>query len=308
MISDEAMKTWKFQRDLKKEIQRQTTILQLQDFATLVDKATVIEESLQEDAEVQVPKKRPAPLSSYSDKRHFEECRRSTEACFWCGNMGHRIRDCRMLRDDGASPQPYNGGATHSFLLRGFVKLCGLEGKQLDYKLVVATPSGSVVVCSKIVRDFPIEIHERVLPVSLIVFDMHGFDIILGMNWLSASYVNIDCHRREVVFRPPGKQEFKFLGSCVHSAPQILSGRQVRRLLLKGCQGYLALVKDTPEEERKLKGIPVVCEFPNMFLEDFSILPPDYEVEFVIELVLGTSPISKPPYCMAQEELRELKE
>ncbi|XP_057972696.1 uncharacterized protein LOC131160832 [Malania oleifera] len=69
MIPDEAKKAWKFQRGLKKEIRKQTVIWQMQDFATLVDKATIAEESLQEDLEVQVPKKRLAPPSSSSSSR-----------------------------------------------------------------------------------------------------------------------------------------------------------------------------------------------------------------------------------------------
>ncbi|XP_057979122.1 uncharacterized protein LOC131165395 [Malania oleifera] len=64
MIPDEAKKAWKFQRGLRSEIRKRTAILQLQDFATLVDKATVAEESLLEDVEVQVLKKRSAPPSS----------------------------------------------------------------------------------------------------------------------------------------------------------------------------------------------------------------------------------------------------
>ncbi|XP_057969534.1 uncharacterized protein LOC131158684 [Malania oleifera] len=68
-VSSVARKAWKFERGLKKEIRKQTVILQLHDFATLMDKATVAEESLQEDTEVQIQKKRPAPLGSYSSVR-----------------------------------------------------------------------------------------------------------------------------------------------------------------------------------------------------------------------------------------------
>ena len=48
-------------------------------------------------------------------------------------------------------------------------------------------------------------------------------------------------------------------------------------------------------------------EFPDVFLEDLLGLPPDREDEFVIDLVPGTAPISKPPYRMAPLELEELK-
>jgi hypothetical protein len=41
-----------------------------------------------------------------------------------------------------------------------------------------------------------------------------------------------------------------------------------------------------------LASLPVACEFPDVFLEDLPRLPPDRDVEFSIELELGTAPIS----------------
>ncbi|XP_057954119.1 uncharacterized protein LOC131148436 [Malania oleifera] len=318
MIPDEAKKAWKFQRSLRSEIRKQMAILHLQDFATLVDKATVAEDScchniLLEDAEVQVPKKRSAPPSSSSGTRqgnwkknsggtsqntvHFQHCslcgRRHPRqcwldvgACMRCGKQGHQARDCSMQGNSGASQQPYRGntqaqrsgqqGGTAQArvysLTLGDAKNTG--DAVTDYELVVATPSGSIVGCSK----------------------------------LFASYASIDCHRREVLFRLPGKQEFQFLRSCVRSTPRILLAMQARRLLLKGCQGYLTFLKDTPAEERELEMNAIVCEFPDMFLEDLPGLPPDHDVEFAIKLAPDTAPISKASYRMAPTELRELKE
>ena len=53
--------------------------------------------------------------------------------------------------------------------------------------------------------------------------------------------------------------------------------------------------------------ILVVCEFPNVFLDELPGLPLDRDVEFKIDLVLGTTPISKRPYRMPPNELAELK-
>ncbi|WP_457833268.1 hypothetical protein, partial [Staphylococcus aureus] len=51
----------------------------------------------------------------------------------------------------------------------------------------------------------------------------------------------------------------------------------------------------------------VVSEFPDVFPEELLGLPPEREVEFFIDLKLGTKPISKIPYRMAPIELQELK-
>ena len=65
---------------------------------------------------------------------------------------------------------------------------------------------------------------------------------------------------------------------------------------------------DTRKEALKLDDIPVVREFSDVFPKDLLGIPIDREIEFSIDLLLGTSPISKAPYRMALTELKELKE
>ena len=55
------------------------------------------------------------------------------------------------------------------------------------------------------------------------------------------------------------------------------------------------------------KDIKVVDEFPDVFPEDLPGMPPEHEIEFIIDLLSGTAPISKRPYRMAINELEELK-
>jgi hypothetical protein len=47
--------------------------------------------------------------------------------------------------------------------------------------------------------------------------------------------------------------------------------------------------------------------FPDVFAEELPGMPPERKVEFVIDLLPGTVPISKRPYRMSVEELKELK-
>jgi hypothetical protein len=57
----------------------------------------------------------------------------------------------------------------------------------------------------------------------------------------------------------------------------------------------------------QLENIPVVCEYPDVFPDYLCGMPPDRDIEFVIELQPGTAPISKRPYRMPPKELAELK-
>jgi hypothetical protein len=56
-----------------------------------------------------------------------------------------------------------------------------------------------------------------------------------------------------------------------------------------------------------LEDIRVVCDYPDVFPEELPGMPPDRDVEFVINLLPGTAPISKHPYRMSSDQLQELK-
>ena len=61
------------------------------------------------------------------------------------------------------------------------------------------------------------------------------------------------------------------------------------------------------EKVLTVKMVPIVREYRDVFPEDLPGLPPEREVEFGIDLIPGTAPISKAPYCMAPVKLSELK-
>ena len=111
-----------------------------------------------------------------------------------------------------------------------------------------------------------------------------------------------------MVFRPPGESKFLFKASCLPFMPRVISCIQANCLLRKGCQGFLASVMELQSGELEIGDIPIVREFSDVFPDDLPGLPPDHEIEFSIDLLLGTAPISKAPYRMAPTELKELKE
>ena len=79
------------------------------------------------------------------------------------------------------------------------------------------------------------------------------------------------------------------------------------RVVLSLAKKEVCLYALTGTEAMVLENIPVVCEYPDVFPEELPGMPPDREVEFIIELMPGTAPISKQPYRMPPNELKELK-
>ena len=71
---------------------------------------------------------------------------------------------------------------------------------------------------------------------------------------------------------------------------------------------HLVRVHDTTAETPTLQSVPVVSEFPDVFPDELPGLPPEREIDFTIDLLPDTQPISIPPYRMAPAELKELDE
>jgi hypothetical protein len=82
----------------------------------------------------------------------------------------------------------------------------------LNYDLWVFTPSGEMLSAQRVYRYIVISINGRDLFVDLILLDMHDFDVILGMDWLSTHHAVVDCFAKRVIFRIPRQPKFYFEG------------------------------------------------------------------------------------------------
>ncbi|GJW26092.1 putative reverse transcriptase domain-containing protein [Tanacetum coccineum] len=82
--------------------------------------------------------------------------------------------------------------------------------------------------------------------------------------------------------------------------------------MLKGCQVFLANVttKETEDKskEKRLEDVSIVRDFPEVFPENLSGLPPTRQVEFQIDLLPGAAPVARAPYRLAPSEMKELSE
>ena len=102
----------------------------------------------------------------------------------------------------------------------------------------------------------------------LILVDLKGLDVILGMDWLASNYASMDCFLKEVIFRQPGLLLVVFYGERRRALSGLISAISARCLLQKGCKGYLAHVVDTRSSEVRLENVPVVRDFLDVFPDD----------------------------------------
>ena len=197
--------------------------------------------------------------------------------------------------------------ATHSFISREYVARVGMTPVPLEYGLEIATPTGESLWPSQMLKGSLFSIESQDMKADLILIDLKGLDVILGMDWLSSNYASMDCFRKEVIFRRPGLPVVFFYGERRRTPLGLISAIYARCLLRKGCSGFLAHIVDTRSHEARIEDVPVVRDFQDVFPDDLPGPPPEREVDFPIDLVPGTAPISLPPYRMEPAELKELK-
>ncbi|KAA3462037.1 RVP_2 domain-containing protein [Gossypium australe] len=198
--------------------------------------------------------------------------------CYRCGSLDHYLKDCpeRLEKDIVQTSKPSNPAS------RGRPP-CNPYNMS-DSR--VSNPLGQYVMVDKVCKNCPLMVRGYCFSIDLMLFPFDEFDVILGMDWLTQH----------------GAMNGELL--CIESDKlDGLSNKYIR----KGYDAYLAYVLDTKVSESKIKSVPVVCEFPDVFLEELLGLSPVREVEFSIDLVPGTTPISIAPYRMAPNELKELK-
>ena len=87
----------------------------------------------------------------------------------------------------------------------------------------------------------------------------------------------------------------------------IISGEQAGKLLRNGAVWYIVYLVNQPKDKARVEQVPKVKEFLDVFPQKLDTLPPNREVEFVVDLLLGVNPISKTSSQIAPVELQELK-
>ncbi|GKC88494.1 hypothetical protein Tco_1149143 [Tanacetum coccineum] len=119
--------------------------------------------------------------------------------------------------------------------------------------------------------------------------ELGSFDVIIGMDWLAKYHVVIVCDEK-IVCVPFGSDT----------------------LIVRGYPIFLAHVttKETEDKskEKRLEEVSIVQDFPKVFPEDLSGISPTRQVEFRIDLVPGTAPVTQAPYRLAPSEMKELSE
>ncbi|KAA3486446.1 hypothetical protein EPI10_030355 [Gossypium australe] len=225
-------------------------------------------------------------------------------------------------REDGDAPDVITGtflisgkpyfalidvGSTHSYVACRVVETLGIASELSDREMTVVSPLGQTVVVNKIFRSVPLELEGVIFPADLMELPFGEFNLILGMDWLVEHRAILDCAAKRMELRTPEDEMIIMIGERRNYLSNVVSALKADKMVRKGCKAFLAFVSVVDAKEGGVSGVRTVREFGDVFLEELPGIPSDREVEFGIELLPGTAPVSIAPYRMAPKELVELK-
>jgi hypothetical protein len=174
----------------------------------------------------------------------------------------------------------FDSGASHDFISKACTQKHQLVIEHIVTPYLIHTPGGNIVT-KQLVMATPLSLAGRLFRTNLIVLEGRGIDVILRMGWMKRCKAVLNIAAHTVHLEPPTHR------SVVMKLPPPTS--------------IASSLHHTAGQN--LVDIPIACEFPDVFPEDLSGMPPDRDVEFVIELQPGTAPISRRPYKMTPKDL-----
>jgi hypothetical protein len=177
----------------------------------------------------------------------------------------------------------FDSGASYSFVTNSFVEKHNIPNHPLKKKLLIRSPGGELRATHSCPQT-KIEIRGLSFLVELIILESSGIDVILGIDYLTKYDGVISCAKKMVILTSPQGERIE-----VNVNMPATVETMVNQL-----------------EEKSLEHIRIVCEYPDVFSEELPGMPPNRAIEFSIELLPGTAPISKIAYRMDGKDLNEL--
>ncbi|GJR79736.1 putative reverse transcriptase domain-containing protein [Tanacetum coccineum] len=195
--------------------------------------------------------------------------------CFGCGEKGHYRHNVLFDSD-----------AERSFVSIEFTPFIDISPASLNTSYEVELADGKIVSTNTVLRGCTLALFSHVFKIDLLPTRLGSFDVIVGMDWLSYHRAVIVCYEKIVRIPLPNGEILEIHGERPEKDPNSLS-------CIKA-------------DEKRLDDIRTVRDFPEVFPDDLTGLPPVREIEFRIDLIPGALPVVKSPYRLAPSEMQEL--
>ncbi|GKC09321.1 putative reverse transcriptase domain-containing protein, partial [Tanacetum coccineum] len=189
----------------------------------------------------------------------------------------------------------FDTGADRSFVSYAFSKYIDIPPTTLDTNYSVELADGKSLTTNTILRGCTLNLQNHLFKIDLLPIELGSFDVIVGMDWMAEHRAEVVCYEKYI--RVPYRSDMLIIqgersGIKSESRLEVISSIRTQKYIDQGCQVFLIqMMKEekTKIPERRIKDVPVVRDFPEVFPEELPGLPPT-------------------PYRLAPAEMKELAE
>ncbi|GJV59278.1 putative reverse transcriptase domain-containing protein [Tanacetum coccineum] len=169
----------------------------------------------------------------------------------------------------------FDSRADKSFISISLASKLNIPPITIDTFYNIEMADGNLVSTNTVIQGATLTLLNQPFKIDLMPIKLGSFNVIIGMDWLFKYHARIICDEK-VIYIP-------------------INGETL-----------IIRVMEKKSDEKRLKDILVVREFPEVFPEDLPGLPPVCQVEFQINLFPGAAPVAQAPYRLAPLEMQEL--
>ncbi|GKA89693.1 putative reverse transcriptase domain-containing protein [Tanacetum coccineum] len=206
----------------------------------------------------------------------------------------------------------FDTGVDRSFMSYAFSKYIDIPPTTLDTNYSVELADGKSLTTTTILRGCTLNLQNHLFKIDLLPIELGSFNVIVGMDWMAEHHAEVVCYEKYI--RVPYGNDMLIVqgersGVKNESRLEVISSIRTQKYIDQGCQVFLIQMmkeEETKIPERRIKDVPVVRDFPEVFLKDLPGLPPTRQVEFHIELIPRAAPVVCAPYHLAPAEMKEL--
>nr|GEZ05323.1 putative reverse transcriptase domain-containing protein [Tanacetum cinerariifolium] len=196
-------------------------------------------------------------------------------------------------------------GEDKSFVSISLASMLNISPITLDTTYDIEMANGNLVGTNTVIQGCTLILLNQPFEIDLIPIKPSSFNVVIGMDWLSKYHAKIICDEK-VVHIPIDGETLIIRGDQSKTQLSLISYIKTKRYISRECQVFIAQVIEKKSNQKRLEDIPVVREFPEVFLEELPGLPLVRQVEFQIDLILGADPVARVPSRLAPSEMQEL--
>ncbi|GJR12349.1 putative reverse transcriptase domain-containing protein [Tanacetum coccineum] len=217
--------------------------------------------------------------------------------CYDCGEQGHTRNRCpRKVKQEEVREVYGRAYAIKDVKLKGpnvvtgvlwirFSSMLNINPVKIRASNEVELADGMVVSTNTVFKGCTLNLVNHIFEIALMLIELGTFDVIIGMDWIVKHDADI-VYGKKVVCISYGNKILIVKSDQGVSRLKVKSCIKARKYVERGCHLFLAHVTEKKSKEKRLEDVPIICDFPEVFPEEFPGLPPPRQLSVQLQELL----------------------